>query len=318
MYLRGIRKALSFSTVAAFFVLVISLSAWGQIVGYDTSTQPGGANNFGASPLAPSVVAANVTATGLTRGAGVLTTGTGAARGFGGTGFNTADAAASIAADKFFTFTVKANTGFTLSLSSINPFDYRRSGTGPPSALIQYSINGGSFVDITTVSLSVTAATGGSVGPIDLSGIAALQNLPATSTVTFRIVPFGASASGGTFYIFDVAVSTAPDLAVNGTVAPVTPTAADAYISGQVTMAGGRGIQKVRVMISGGDLEEPLYTLTNAFGYYKFENLSVGETYILEVTSRRYSFANPTLVVNLQDNVSGTNFIGQLIQDGAK
>jgi len=96
------------------------------------------------------------------------------------------------------------------------------------------------------------------------------------------------------------------------------PTAAPASISGQVTMAGGRGIQKVRVMISGGDLEEPLYALTNVFGYYKFENLTVGETYILEVTSRRYSFANPTLVVNLQDNLSGTNFIGELIQDGAK
>ena len=74
----------------------------------------------------------------------------------------------------------------------------------------------------------------------------------------------------------------------------------------------------MRVSLSGGDLKQTLYTITSSFGYYKFENLSVGETYILEVTSRRYSFANPTLVVNLQDNLFETNFFGELIQDGAK
>lgn len=207
-------------TTSLFSFFLFGATVFGQTVigGFNTGTQPGGANNFGASPLAPSTVAANATVGGLTRGAGVLTSGTGAARGMGGTGFNTTDAAASIAANKFFTFTVKSNTGYTLSLSSINPFDYRRSGTGPTNALVQYQIDGGAFVDISTVAFPITTTAGGSAGPIVLSGISALQNVPASSTVTFRIVPYGASAAAGTFYFFDVANSTAADLAVNGTV----------------------------------------------------------------------------------------------------
>lgn len=219
-------KRLTIVAVAIFSVLLLSSSIFGQIVigGFNTSTQTGGTNNFGTSPLPPSTVATNAAVGGLTRGSGVSTTGTGAARAMGGVAFNTADAAASIAANKFFTFTVKANSGYTLSLSSINPFDYRRSTTGPPSGLVQYQINGGAFVDITTVSFTSTASTGGSIPSINLSGITALQNLPDTSTVTFRIVPYGASASTGTFYFFDVANSTADDLAVNGTLSAVVTT----------------------------------------------------------------------------------------------
>ena len=55
---------------------------------------PGGANNFGPSPLAATSSGANVTVGGLTRGAGVGTGGTGAARGWGGVTFTGANEAA--------------------------------------------------------------------------------------------------------------------------------------------------------------------------------------------------------------------------------
>ena len=220
-------KRLILVALAILCVLMLGAAAFGQVVigGFDTSTQPGGTNNFGTSPLPPATVDANATVGGLTRGAGVSTTGTGAQRGMGGVGFNTADAAASIAANKFFTFTVKANSGYILSLSSIDPFNYRRSGTGPVNALVQYQIDSGAFVDIATVSFPVTTTTGGSAGPVNLSAITALQNVPDSSTVTFRIVPYGASGATGTFYFFDVANSTANDLAVNGTLDVVAPPA---------------------------------------------------------------------------------------------
>ena len=56
--------------------------------------------------------------------------------------------------------------------------------------------------------------------PIDLSGIAALQDVGAGTNVTFRIVNWGGTSSGGTWYIFDVANSTALDFEVRGTVSP--------------------------------------------------------------------------------------------------
>jgi len=288
--------------VFCFAAFASNISAQTLLVNYD---------------FASAVAGTPCTATPLTTASGVTSTFT-----TGGTGGGTCTTPAGTAATSPPAFTANAanqsvsltsfaagsSNFFQFQLSGVSSFENymlffqsQRSGTGPVNADIQYSTDGITFTTFQTVNPGngVFAAFN-----IDLSAVTAIEGQP---TVYFRIVGSGGTGAAGTFRIDNFQVQ-----------ATLRPTAADASISGQVTMAGGRGIQKVRVMISGGDLEEPLYTLTNAFGYYKFENLTVGETYILEVTSRRYSFANPTLVVNLQDNVSGTNFIGELIQDGAK
>jgi hypothetical protein len=48
-----------------------------------------------------------------------------------------------------------------------------------------------------------------------------LQNVGASTNVTFRIVNYAATDSGGKWYVFDVSGSTAPDLAVSGTIVQV-------------------------------------------------------------------------------------------------
>jgi hypothetical protein len=193
------------------------------VAGWDVNAQTG----YGTSPLEATFTTANVTTTGLTRGSGVTTSGTAAARGWGGNGWNSATPEAAITSDAAVTFTVKANPGNTLSLASISQFDYRRSGSGPASGLLQYRINEGTYTDIATISFSSTSSSGASAGPISLSSITDLQAIPATSTVTFRIVPYGATSTAGTWYIFDKANSTESDLAIEGTVLPVsTPVAA--------------------------------------------------------------------------------------------
>ena len=219
------KKSIHLTTLFRLFMLtaVLGLAQQGRsqvvIGGWDVSTLPGGTNDFGPDNYAATETAANVTVGGLTRGVGVGTTGTGAARGWGGnnwgTSFNNGDS--SVLFNDFFTFTVKANAGFALSLSSIGPFDYRRSATGPLFAEIQYRINAGAYSLITTVSFPSTSSGGASVGSTDLSGIPALQNLPSSSTVTFRIVPFRSTSTAGAFYIFDTGNSAANDFAVNGT-----------------------------------------------------------------------------------------------------
>ena len=217
--MRPIQKSFLCSLTSVLITLSAATSlVAAPIAGWNVSTMPGGVNNFGASPLSATVSDANVTVGGLTRGSGVGTTATGAARGWGGNTWNSATSAAAIAANQFATFSVAPNAGNTLSLSSISKFDYRRSGTGAASALVQYQIGSGSFTDITTISYPVSASTGGSVTPIDLTGIAALQNVAAGTTITFRIVNFGGTSAGGTWYIFDTAVSTATDLQIDGTV----------------------------------------------------------------------------------------------------
>ncbi len=200
------------------------------LFGWDVSGLSGGNNNFGPSPLSPTTNAANLVVGGLTRGSGVGTTGTGAARAWGGVGFTGATAAAAVAANQVITFSSAAQSGYTVSYTAISEFDYRHSATGPASGVLQYQIGSGAFTDITSLSYPVNTSGGASLSPINLSGIAALQNVGPGTNVTFRIVNYGGGASG-TWYIFDVSNSTALDFAVQGTVSPVITSFPDLVIS---------------------------------------------------------------------------------------
>ena len=198
----------------------------GILVGWDLNPLAGGANNFGISPLAPTTNASNLAVVGLTRGSGVGTTGTGAARGWGGTTWSQTTAAAGITASQFLTFSLTLTNGSTLSISNISRFDYRHSGTGPASGLLQVQVGSGAFTDLTNVSYSSSASSGASLGVIDLSGFSALQNIPANTTVNFRLVNYGATSSGGTWYLYDVASSSALDFSLSGSVTYPDPVVA--------------------------------------------------------------------------------------------
>jgi hypothetical protein len=192
----------------------------GILAGWDVSGQ----TNYGVSPLTQSTNAPNVTVVGLTRGAGVAISGAAALRAWGGNGFDAASAAAAITANDVATFSVGANTGYKVSFSAVSRFDYRRSGSGPPSGVLQAQVGTGAFVNIATNSFSSSSGSGASLAAIDLSGFAALQNVGPGTNVTFRFVNYAASAVGGTWYIYDVANTTAPDFAVTGTVTPFVTT----------------------------------------------------------------------------------------------
>lgn len=86
-------------------------------------------------------------------------------------------------------------------------------------------------------------------------------------------------------------------------------TAANVSLAGQVRTTDGRGIGKVRVLLSGGNLSEPMYALTNPFGYYQFDNLESGQAYFLTVASKRFRFDEPTRFVSLAENVSDFDFV---------
>lgn len=89
----------------------------------------------------------------------------------------------------------------------------------------------------------------------------------------------------------------------------IPTTAAGLSISGRVTTAGGQGIRNASVVITGNSLAEPIVTQTGSFGYYTFNGLRAGETYVLTVNSRRYAFSVPSRVISLVDNVIDADFI---------
>jgi len=204
----------------------VSATAVSQVVaGWDFSTLTGGTGNWGPSPLDATVSDIDVTVGGLTRGPGVVTspTGSAAAGAYGGTGWNSVDAAAAIIDGDFFSFTLTPNTQ-ALSLQSIDAYNIRKSGTGGVTGLWQYQLDAGSFIDIGSPITwgAITTAAGNPQSAISLTGINDLQNIAPGSTVTFRLLTYGASGATGTTYLNTVNAGTGLDFSVTAVPEPST------------------------------------------------------------------------------------------------
>ncbi|MGB7159971.1 MAG: Ig-like domain-containing protein [Tepidisphaeraceae bacterium] len=192
------------------------------LLGWDTN--PIG-QTWGAQGLLANTTAVGVSnSTGLTRGSGVGTSGTAAARAWGGNNWVEASSAGAISADDTATFGLTVGAGKAVSFESIN-LEYRRSGTGPSSGQLQYSINGGTFTNAGALAYGSSSSSGATHDAIDLTGVAALQGLAEGTAVNFRFVNFGGTSAGGTWYVFDVGSDAGvDDLTVNGTVTDVVAT----------------------------------------------------------------------------------------------
>lgn len=211
--LKSLRKLL----IPVFlFFFAANLNA--QLIGWDASNNGGG---FGASPWAPVTLNSNLSMsnTGLIRGSGIMTSGTpaGGCWGGGGGGWGTTDPGS-----VYFSFT--ANAGYKVSLSSISSA-LRRSGTGPTTCNVEYSLNGGAYTLVGTWNVSSTSGTTGTANSTNLSAVALLQNVAAGTVIKFRISFPG--ASGGNWYL----TGSTNSLRLNGTVVAVPSCTAPAGLT---------------------------------------------------------------------------------------
>jgi hypothetical protein len=78
--------------------------------------------------------------------------------------------------------------------------------------------------------------------------------------------------------------------------AAIAPTAASVWIEGRVTN-GKRGINLARVYLTN-QFGEVRIALTNPSGYYRFEDVQAGETYVFKVFSKQYRFAPQVISIN--------------------
>ena len=230
----------------------------GVLLGWNMSGQ----SNYGTSPMPPTVYLTNLVAVGgLTRSAGVATNGAASARAWGGSSWTNTNC--------FASFTISVTNGYKLSLSNIPTFDYRRSGTGASNGVLQYSTNGTVFSVITNLAYTNSTTSGGSLGPISLSNVSALQNIPSGTTVTFQIVNTN-GANGGTWYIYDKVNTTGNDFEITGSVDPVgagTPTVSVSGTLGAVnTTYGTASSAPTSFTVSGVNLTEGIL-ITPPSGY---------------------------------------------------
>ncbi|HMQ04094.1 MAG TPA: S8 family serine peptidase [Pyrinomonadaceae bacterium] len=92
--------------------------------------------------------------------------------------------------------------------------------------------------------------------------------------------------------------------------APNAPTSAGAIISGRVETSDGRAIRNVRVVLRNAAGGEPKFALTNAFGYYKFEDVPVGEFYTLATQNKQYYFPGSPYAFTLGEDFTAMAFVG--------
>jgi len=88
----------------------------------------------------------------------------------------------------------------------------------------------------------------------------------------------------------------------------IAPTAATATIGGRVTAGGRRGVSGAVVRLT--DQNGVIRMAPTDFrGYFQFEDVAVGETYILSVFSKQYQYTPQIISVN--ENITDLNFTAQ-------
>jgi hypothetical protein len=179
-----------------------------------------------------------------------------------------------------------------------------------------YSINGGSPQRITR---ERTGSDMNNMSPNDLLIAGAIYTnlflgdtvVLSVGTVTTTTAIAGARPNSGSFTTFITNSSSGVRCSGNGVA--FTPTAATVSVSGHVRTAMGRGITSVQLTLtdSQGNVRTAVSTTS---GYYQFEDIEVGSTYIITVIGKRYSFNQPSQVLNVNDETVDINFIGNPIK----
>jgi uncharacterized repeat protein (TIGR01451 family) len=148
----------------------------------------------------------------------------------------------------------------------------------------------------------------------------AQTDVPVTSDETqyaiFRVVGGGAANrfnTDGVNYLVDPALNT---FTVNGLQVfsdwtagnPLVPTAANVRVAGRVLTAEGVPVYRARVTIV--DQFGVAHTsLSNPFGNYFFDDIEPGQTYVVSVRHREYTFAIRTISVT--DNIGNFDIIAE-------
>ena len=90
----------------------------------------------------------------------------------------------------------------------------------------------------------------------------------------------------------------------------LAPTAASVTVGGRVKTADGRGIPNAEITIMSLDGSTRL-ARSSSFGYYQFDGIVVGQTYIVSIAAKWLTFAQSTIAVGVVDEISDLDFVAE-------
>lgn len=88
----------------------------------------------------------------------------------------------------------------------------------------------------------------------------------------------------------------------------IAPTSAAVSIRGRILTAEGNGIVNVIISLTDPSTGATISTRSSSFGYFRFDEIAVGQTYILIVSSKRFTFIPNSRVIMPTDEVTDAHF----------
>ncbi len=103
-------------------------------------------------------------------------------------------------------------------------------------------------------------------------------------------------------------ISTKPANGQTYTFAPMVVTASSVSVSGRVSTDNGRGLKNAFVTLTDSQ-GATRTTRTTSFGYYRFDGVATGQTYVISINSKLFQFAPQVMTV--MEDINNLNFAAQ-------
>jgi hypothetical protein len=105
-----------------------------------------------------------------------------------------------------------------------------------------------------------------------------------------------------------IAASESQQIECTFTSEPITVTAAPVTVGGRVVDPSGHGVKGVQISMLDPANGSYRYAQTNSFGYYSFDNVTAGKTYVFMASAKKYKFVNGTQTATVNTDISNLNF----------
>ena len=88
----------------------------------------------------------------------------------------------------------------------------------------------------------------------------------------------------------------------------LAPTAAGVSVGGRIRTADGRTIPNVVVTLANASTGSIVFARSSSLGYYRFDDVEVGQTYILSVAAKQFAFEPSFRVISVLDELTDEDF----------